>query len=450
MPEDLWARKVERERRARKAAELILEQKSAELYDACQSLEARSVDLEASEKRYRAIFETSPLPICLWDVVSFEFVAVNSAALQTYGYSTEEFLRMRVTDIYAPDDLAEFQAHLECLPDSLSPLRHSRHRRKDGATLDVEVRSHPIEWAGRKVRIAVCVDVTERMLAEGRRDAMELQLIHGQKLESVGQLAAGIAHEINTPTQYVGDNLHFLADAFADLHGVLRMQEQLLRLLEDPLSPPEAVARARTGVDAADTGFLLEEIPQAIEQAIDGVTRVSTLVKAMKEFSHPGAKEKVPADLNNAIQSTITVARNEWKYVAEMETFLDAELPLVPCLVSEVNQVVLNLIVNAAHAIGEAQRNSAPGKGALGKITIRTRACPPWAEIRVEDSGCGIPPAARGRVFDPFFTTKEVGKGTGQGLAIARSTVVDKHGGSIAFETETGRGTTFVVRLPLA
>jgi signal transduction histidine kinase len=200
-----------------------------------------------------------------------------------------------------------------------------------------------------------------------------------------------------------------------------------------------------TAVEHADAGYLLEEIPKAIEQTLEGVTRVSTLVSAMKEFSHPGTKEKVLLDINHAINSTITVARNEWKYVANMETDLDPSLPLIPCQPGEFNQVILNLIVNAAHAIGDVVREEGTDKG---NIKIQTKNCLDWAEIRVQDSGSGIPEGVRTRIFDPFFTTKEIGKGTGQGLAIARSVVVDKHGGTIHFETETGIGTTFVIRLP--
>jgi signal transduction histidine kinase len=166
----------------------------------------------------------------------------------------------------------------------------------------------------------------------------------------------------------------------------------------------------------------------------------------MKEFSHPDTKEKIPLDLNHAINSTITVARNEWKYVADMETDFDSSLPLVSCLPGEINQVILNLIVNAAHAIADVVK-----KGGLekGKIKVQTRNCSEWAEIRIQDSGTGIPKKVQSRIFDPFFTTKEIGKGTGQGLAIARSVIVDKHGGSIHFETEEGKGTTFIIRLPL-
>jgi signal transduction histidine kinase len=190
----------------------------------------------------------------------------------------------------------------------------------------------------------------------------------------------------------------------------------------------------------------MAEVPQAIQQSLQGIGRVTTIVRAMKEFSHPGSEEKSDTDLNRAIETTITVARNEWKYVAEVVTDFDPALPLVRCLPGEINQVILNLIVNAAHAIADVVENNGKSKGT---ITIRTRSQGDRVEIRVSDTGTGIPETIRAKIFDPFFTTKGVGKGTGQGLAIAHSVIVDKHGGTISCETEVGKGTTFVIRLPL-
>ena len=280
-------------------------------------------------------------------------------------------------------------------------------------------------------------DITDRTMLED-------QLRQAQKLESVGQLAAGIAHEINTPTQYIGDNVRFLKESFQDLKGLLTEYARLLTAAQSNALSPETVQEVALAVERTDAGYLLEEIPRAIEQTLEGISRVSTLVSAMKEFSHPGTKEKIMLDLNHAIQSTITVARNEWKYVAEMETDLDPSLPLVSCQPGEFNQVILILIVNAAHAIGDVVGKD----GSKGKIKVQTRNGPDSAEIRIQDTGTGIPEKVRARIFDPFFTTKEIGKGTGQGLAIARSVVVDKHGGTIRFESEEGKGTTFIIRLP--
>jgi signal transduction histidine kinase len=280
-------------------------------------------------------------------------------------------------------------------------------------------------------------DVTERK-------QLQEQLLQAQKLESVGALAAGIAHEINSPTQYIGDNVRFLKDAFLDLKSLLANYQRLLSAAKNNALSSETVQEVWEAVEYIDTGYLLDEIPKAIDQTLEGVTRVSTIVSAMKEFSHPDIKEKVPLDLNRAISSTITVARNEWKYVAVMETEFDPSLPPVSCLPGEFNQVILNLLVNAAHAIADVARNGGP---AMGKIKVQTLNCLEWVEIRIQDTGTGIPEKVQSRIFDPFFTTKEIGKGTGQGLAIARSVIINKHGGTIRFETEEGKGTTFIIRL---
>ena len=282
-------------------------------------------------------------------------------------------------------------------------------------------------------------DITENKL-------METQLRHAQKLESIGQLAAGIAHEINTPTQYVGDNTRFLSDGFKDLLSVISACDAMLAAASSGPLPPEIIDEARRAREKADLDYLMEEIPRAIAESLEGVDRVSRIVRAMKDFSHPGNEEKTPVDINKAILSTLTVARNEYKYVAELETDLDEEMPLVPCLPGDFNQAILNLVINAAHAIGDAIKGT---EGARGKITVSTRRDGDWAEIHISDTGGGIPEHIAGRIFDPFFTTKEVGKGTGQGLAITHSVVVDKHGGTISFITSPGSGTTFNIRLPL-
>jgi len=267
------------------------------------------------------------------------------------------------------------------------------------------------------------------------------QLLQAQKLEAIGQLAAGIAHEINTPMQYVQNNVTFIGRAFRDLSLLLNDYLQLQNVPELSLTE-----EARHHLENINLDFLMEEIPESIEEAQDGINRVVRIISAMKDFSHPGTGKKVATDLNRALDSTITVARNEWKYVAEMVTDFDPDLPMVSCLPDQLNQVMLNLIINSAHAIEETGA-SAPDNA--GRITISTRQDNNWIEIRVSDTGPGIPDEIRNQIFDPFFTTKMVGKGTGQGLAIAHDVVVNKHGGIIDFITEPGKGTTFIIRLPL-
>ena len=276
-------------------------------------------------------------------------------------------------------------------------------------------------------------------------DQVHSQLSQAQKLESIGQLAAGIAHEINTPTQYVSDNTMFLQSAFVGLMEAVKGSEVLLEAVRAGTAGPDEIAQFEAVLKKAKLEYLQKQVPPAFEQSLEGLERVSRIVGAMKEFSHP-AQEKTEVDLNRAIQSTITVASNEWKYIAEMHTEFDPELPLVSCLPGDFNQVILNIIVNAAHAISDVVGDGAEGRGT---ITISTKQVDEQVEIRISDTGTGMPAEVRERIFDAFFTTKEVGKGTGQGLSIAYNVVVEKHGGSIDVESEPGQGTTFVIRLPL-
>jgi PAS domain S-box-containing protein len=294
--------------------------------------------------------------------------------------------------------------------------------------------------------VGISRDITAIKDGELERQRMEVQLRQAQKLESVGQLAAGIAHEINTPTQYVGDNTRFVKESFAAIARVLKSQEELLAAARQNALTSELLERHAEIVANADLEYLTLQIPGALAETLEGVERITKIVRAMKEFSHPGGREKAPADLNKAIDSTVTVAHNEWKYVADIKLELEPDLPLIPCFLGEFNQCILNLIVNAAHAIGDVVKDK---PGTKGLITVRTRRDGDHFEVRVADTGTGIPESARPHIFEPFFTTKEVGKGTGQGLSIIYGSIVKRHGGTVTFETEIGRGTTFIVRLPL-
>ncbi len=287
-------------------------------------------------------------------------------------------------------------------------------------------------------------DLTAVRAAESERKLLEARYFQSQKLESIGQLAAGIAHEINTPSQFVGDNLRFLQDTFRDLLPVYEMYRDCVRKHADVL--PEA-GELQEKNQEADVEYLFEEAPKAISQSLDGIQRISDIVRAMKEFSHPGSSEMQSVDLNHAIRNTVAVARNEWKYFSEMVLKLDDKLPPVPCLVGEFNQVILNLIVNSAHAIKEKVGIEGQGKGT---IEISTRLLDEqWVEVCVSDTGTGIPDEIKTKVFDPFFTTKGVGLGTGQGLSIVYDVIRRRHHGDVFFDSEAGRGTVFHVRLPL-
>jgi PAS domain S-box-containing protein len=304
-----------------------------------------------------------------------------------------------------------------------------------GAPVHHEVR---IVRSGEDESVCIVRDVTEQ------RD-LEERLLETQKLGAIGQLAAGVAHEINTPMQFIGDNLHFAKGAVDELIGLFGRYKVAVRDAESqPLGSAKLAELSKAEADA-DFEYTCETLPTALERSLTGVERVTSIVRAMKSFAHPGADQLAPADLRGLIESTVMVATNEWRYVADVELKLDEDLPAVPCIAGEINQVVLNLLVNASHAIADVVADS----GEKGRITVSASSDETHAEIRVTDTGTGIPESARAKVFEPFFTTKEVGKGTGQGLSMAYNCIVKRHRGTIAFETELGTGTTFIIRLPL-
>jgi signal transduction histidine kinase len=288
-----------------------------------------------------------------------------------------------------------------------------------------------------KILRGLMLDVTEN-----RR--LERELTAAQKLESVGRLASGVAHEINTPVQFVADNVEFVATSMANLAAVIQAYRDLLVAVRSAADAAPAAAAAERAESDQDVPYILANIPPALAGAKEGLGRIATIVRSMKEFAHPDQATKSAVDLNRAVEGTLAIACNEYKYVAALDTDFQ-QLPPVHCHLGEINQVILNLLVNAAHAIGDVVKQT----GEMGKLTVRTRAFDTEVEISIGDTGTGIPQAAQEKIFEPFFTTKEVGRGTGQGLAIARSVVVNKHGGSLRFETEMGKGTTFFVRLPI-
>jgi len=280
------------------------------------------------------------------------------------------------------------------------------------------------------------------MMEDGKQ--LEANLAHAHKLEAIGQLTAGIAHEINTPTQFVGDSVRFLEEACEDLAWLVEQYRAALGALEGDATRAQLLADVRAAEEKADLEYLREQMAPAFARCREGMGRIATIVSAVKEFAHPDSNEKRPADLNRALRDTLTISANEHKYVADVETDF-GDIPLVECHIGHLNQVFLNLIVNAAHAVGSAVE----GRGEKGRITVRTSVDGESVLIEVGDTGCGIAPEIKDRIFDPFFTTKGAGKGTGQGLAIARSIVVDKHQGTIACDSTPGHGTTFTVRIPV-
>lgn len=381
--------------------------------------------------------EQSPNAVMITDLQG-NITYVNRRFTECTGYSYEEVMgqnpRLLKSGQTPPE---EYRQMWETIRRGEPWQGELRNRKKNGELYWEAVVISPIRnSAGEPSHfLAMKEDITEKKFAESHSR-------QAQKLEAIGQLAAGIAHEINTPIQFIGDNLRFIKESWSALEPLLPLCESL----GGSAATPELLQSLRDIVKQADSAYLRSEIPHALAQSLDGIGRVAKIVQAMKEFSHPGSDEKQPADINKAILTTLTVSRNEWKYVAEVETILQPEMQMVPCHIGELNQVFLNLLINSAHAIIEVVGDGSKQKG---KITIRTSQEEKFTTIAIQDTGGGIAPEIQSRVFDPFFTTKGVGRGTGQGLALAHNSVVKKHGGKIWFESEIGKGTTFFIQLPM-
>ncbi len=428
-----------REKAARKQAEELLEQKSLELYELNQ-------DLRKREEASRSILETTGDGIIIVNEAG-EIGMLNRAARIIFGYMDDDMVGHHIDELLINTADEGFQYYLEASEhEPLNTLHETSGRRKDHTVCPIEINISKANVPDRDMVIISVRDITFRRQCEDDWNKMEIQLRHAQKLESIGQLAAGIAHEINTPIQFIGDNTRFIKEAFSDIAKLVEIKDQLIEKFNQGEKPTGLMAEAEEMAEEIDYTYLRDEIPKAINQSLEGIERVADIVRAMKEFSHPGIEEKTLTDINSAIESTITVSRNEWKYYAEMKLNLDPSLPMVPCLPGDFNQAILNIVVNAAQAIRDKTDKDEKNKGV---ITITTSKSGPWAKIEISDTGIGMSDEIRHCVFDPFFTTKGVGKGTGQGLAITYSAVVDKHGGTIDVKSRVGEGSTFTLCLPL-
>ncbi|KHK03642.1 Signal transduction histidine kinase [Desulfovibrio sp. TomC] len=394
-------------------------------------------DLRSEQEVLRRILNGIRAGIFIIDPKTQLVEDVNATAEELCGRSRAELVGRPCGDIAWSDNEGRLLGTCSVLTERNIINEEMRLIRPDGRTVPVLKTVVTAPRRGELRLFEIVFDISERK-------TLERQLAVAQKLESLGELAAGIAHEINTPTQYIGDNLHFLSTAFAGFGQAFARIETVARRLAADSGDPAALEEIEAARREADVEFLLDEAPRALEQSVEGVGRVTAIVSAMKKFSHPGGEEKTAVDLNAAVENTVIVAKNEWKYASEVILELDRSLPPVFCLPGDFNQVILNILVNAAHAVAEKVK----GTVEKGRITIRTEADGDFFKLSVADTGVGISDANRRKIFDPFFTTKEVGKGTGQGLAITHNIVVTKHGGTIDFDSVPGQGSTFTVRVP--
>jgi len=364
----------------------------------------------------------------------------NQRATDTFGIAAGDALGQLIGELPIKwDDPAAALEVLNVNDDHHSMRTETAFRTSDGEQRVLGLSCYPTD-GDEQGALLLGTDLTQRRI-------VEQQLQQAQKLESVGQLAAGVAHEINTPMQYLGDNLDYVHTKFERLITYLQGIDELINQAEESAFQPDLIAELRQQAKRLKMKKLYDQIPEALQDSIGGVKHVSRIVQAMKEMSHPGGESKVPVEVNHILETTITVSTNEWKYVADIDTNLSPDVGSISGFQGELTQVFLNLIVNASHAISDMTEGGSTGKGL---ITVSTHRTDEGVIVEIADTGGGIPSSIQDRVFDPFFTTKQVGKGTGQGLAIAHSVVVQKHGGQLSFDVEEGVGTRFIIELPIA
>jgi len=403
-------------------------------------LQAAEQLAKESEIREKDIVEHLPDGLLVINAQG-QIVSANTAAQNMFNLSASAIKKLMIEQLIPSitysklvDDVALFEHVFSGQTILIEGIK------KNGDTFPIEAHFSKMTLVIDFKVMFSCVmrDITERV-------QLESQLSQANKLESIGQLAAGIAHEINTPTQYVTDNTTFLKSAFASCIEVMDICQALCDKTSEQLND-EDLSKIKEKIDEHDIEFILEEVPSAISQSLEGLNRISTIVKAMKSFSHPSKGEMQRTIISEAIETTITVARNEWRYIAELETHFDDDLPEIMCIRDELNQVFLNIIVNATHAIEDNAKNLSP-KG--GKIKISAHQLNTNIVIKIADNGAGMPAEVKERIFDPFYTTKAVGKGTGQGLSLAYAVIVERHKGKIEVQSTNGEGSTFIISLPI-
>ncbi len=393
--------------------------------------EQARLDSELRTTQLNSILDTAACAIITTDKTG-TIQSFNKAAEKIFGYNANEIIGHNVKCLMPSKIASKHDSYIQNYLDTnisniIGNPREVEGQNKNGAFFPILVRINPMRIEGELFFSALIDDISETKI-------LQAQLVQAQKLEAIGQLASGIAHEINTPIQYIGDNLSALKENFADL---IAYQQDLQNFSDDHLS-----SKLVELINKYDLDFIFEDSPKAISQAQEGVDRVAEIVKAMKSFSHlEQSQTKQTTNLHEVLNNALTLSRNNYKYIAEIKTDFDPDITTIECYPNELNQVLINLLTNAAHAIEECQ---AP----KGLIKISTHKLGDSVEIIIQDNGVGIPPQIQDKVFNLFFTTKPVGKGTGQGLSLSYNIIVENHQGKLFFDSTPGIGTTFHIQLP--
>ncbi len=412
--------------------------------------------LRDSERRFRAVVEQTAEGIYLIDADTRQVLETNRAFRSLLGYSAEEMAGRSVVD-FIVDDPGVVEARLQkAFAGATCLFGERRYRRKDGSLVDVEVSATVIDLGGRRILCAVARDITERKRAEhllhdknrlleeaarSEREARQAlmraqgQMRQTEKFAALGQMVAGVAHEINNPLSFVGNNVAVLQRDLRALVELLDLYQQSHPLLQS--QQPELMQRVRQLSEQAELGYMLPNLHEMLARSRDGLKRIQQIVRDLRDFAHLGESDLQEADLNAGVQSTMNIIvgharKKQVRLATELGT-----LPRVPCYPAKINQVILNLVANAIDASPEG-----------GTVTVRTAAENGHARIEVIDRGPGIEAQVLDKIFDPFFTTKPPGEGTGLGLSISYGIVQD-HGGAIDVDSKLGGGSRFVVSLPL-
>lgn len=427
--EQLLHAALEREKASRQAAEQLLERSSRELY-------RRNHELQQSAHLLTEILAAAPdgIVACTSDL---RIMMANDMAAQQAGLARRDLVGGAI------DALSVEAAHaLRSAPIGLFQFDEVQIRRADGGVLPVEIRGRKGEVAADFQYLLVIHDITQRLKTRARREEIERQVDEARRLESIGALSAGIAHEINTPLQFIGDNLEFLEEALAKIHSSWRHYDRLKELALTERRHLDAIGEIDGFNERIGLGQLVGDINAALRESRKGIGHVRDIVRLMKEFAHPGTGASDLVDFNEIAKNVGAICRSRCKGVAELELDLQTDLARVACRRGQMQQVILNIVINAIDAVEET-------KAADGRILVRTRSDGKSVQLTISDNGPGVPASLRQKIFDPFFTTKPVGKGTGQGLALAKDCVVKGHGGRLTLVDVEGFSTTFLIELPL-
>jgi PAS domain S-box-containing protein len=430
-------KRVHREIASRKEAERLLEAKSLELYLKNQQLQTSSNQLREQIELISVIMDAVP-DIVITCNDQFRIATANSACAVLMGYSQAEFVGAQLSEF-----IPRISDYAPVLDGETFIISDIEAKTKDGSWIDVELRGRRTRARDKNLIVMVIHDVSGRKASERMKEEVYKQLHESRRLEAIGALSSGIAHELNTPIQFIGDNIKFIGKSLDKIYGSYKCYDKLKIACQERGLCPEIVTSIDDFNRGIDLPFLVKEIITAVQETIEGVRQVRDIIVLMKEFAHPGMGSLEPNDLNAVVKGALTICRSRTKNIVSVEADLAMDLPPVACRRTQIQQVIVNLIVNAVEAIEEQERHD-------GLIQVTTKAVGALCRVEISDNGPGIPEKLREKVFDPFFTTKQVGKGTGQGLALAKDIIIQQHHGRLYLEDKPGFSTCFVIELPIS